>query len=546
MKRSLTRAPFQTKGRIFSRNGMVVTAHPLATMEALRVLHEGGNAFDATITAAMMTGVLLPGSCGLGGDAFAVVYSPRTGKVEAVNGAGVGQNCTREDMLEYGHTVMPVEGALSIGLPGSVDACRILWERYGSLPLSRLLEPAIHYAREGFLLGEVCAAKLTLMAGKISRDDDAAQIFLKGGPKGPGAGGLLLQPQLAKSLEQLVRKGFRDFYEGELAEAIVGGIVRKGARFKMENFQQHKSEYVEPLRVNYRGHDIYATNLPSQGLIMLQQLCLLEGFPLGDYGHNSARSIHVMVEAKKLAFADRLRYAGDPRFIAVPLDELFSNEHIERQQAMISFDRAMTKDEFNGLLPEHDGDTTSFSITDREGNAVSYIHSISNRFGSGVVAGDTGILLNNRAGRGFNLIEGSPNCLAPGKRTMSTLMAHMITLEGKPRYLLNTAGGDNQPQWNMQITANLLDYGFNEEQAVCAPRWYSYPGTDPEHFHNPFRLVVEQGIPDLSIYELERLGHNVEIVGHMGTAGGEMVIGIHENGFSAGCDTRVDSLALGY
>ena len=546
MKCSLTRAPFQTKGRIFSRNGMVVTAHPLATLEAVRVLYEGGNAFDATVTAAMMTGVLLPGSCGLGGDAFAVVYSPRTGKVEAVNGAGTGQNCTREDMLERGYDAMPVEGALSIGLPGSVDACRILWERYGSLPLSRLLEPAIRYAREGFLLGEVCASKLTLMANKISHDSDAAAIFLKSGPKGPGAGGLLVQSHLADSLEQLARKGFRDLYEGELAEAIVESLSRKGALFTMDNFRSHKSEFVPPLCVRYRGHDVYATNLPSQGLIMLEELRILEGFPLSDYGHNSTRSIHTMVEAKKLAFADRLRFAGDPRFIDVPLDSIFSDEHIASRRAMIRPDHSMTKDEFNSLLPERDGDTTSFSITDRFGNAVSYIHSISNRFGSGVVAGDTGILLNNRAGRGFNLIKGSPNCLAPGKRTMSTLMAHMILRDGKPCYLLNTAGGDNQPQWNMQITANLLDYGLNEEQAVCAPRWYSYPGTDPEHFSKPFRLVLEQGVPELSAYELEKLGHNVEIVGHMGTAGGEMVIGIHDNGFCAGCDTRVDSLALGF
>jgi len=224
MKRSLTRAPFQTKGRIFARNGMVVTAHPLATMEALRVLHEGGNAFDATVTAAMMTGVLLPGSCGLGGDAFAVVYSSKTGKVEAVNGAGIGQNCTREDMVERGFDAMPVEGALSVGLPGSVDACRILWERYGSLPLSRLMEPAIRYAREGFLLGEVCAAKLALMAKKVSRDKEAAEIFLSSGSKGPGAGGLLIQSRLADTMEQNreAEKSSRD-----LSGTGLAGLLRK-------------------------------------------------------------------------------------------------------------------------------------------------------------------------------------------------------------------------------------------------------------------------------------------------------------------------------
>ncbi len=546
MKCSLTRAPYQSKGRIFSRNGMAVTAHPLATLEAVRVLQEGGNAFDAAITAAMMTGVLLPGSCGLGGDAFAVVYDAGSRRVEAVNGAGTGQNLTREDFLEMGFSSMPVEGALSIGLPGSVDTCRLLWERFGTMPLSRLLEPAIYYAREGFLMGEVCAAKLSLMSKKVLKDKEAAGIFLRDGKDGPGAGGLLVQKDLASSLEQLARKGFRDLYEGELADEIVRSLAEKGARFSRSDFAGYHSEFAEPLRIAYRGHDVYSTTLPSQGLIMLEELGILRAFPLSEYGHNSTRSIHAMVEAKKLAFASRIRFAGDPRFIDVPLDMLLSEEYLAGCRAKISFGHAMTKDEFRQLLPEHDGDTTSFSITDKYGSAVSYIHSISNRFGSGVVAGSTGILLNNRAGRGFNLIKGHPNCAAPGKRTMSTLMAHMILRDGKPRYLLNTAGGDNQPQWNMQVACNLLDYGLNEEQSVCAPRWYSYPGTDPEHFDNPFRLVLEQGMPELSIYELERLGHNVEITGPMGTAGGEMVIGIHENGFTAGCDTRVDSLALGY
>ncbi len=546
MKCSLTRAPFQTKGRVFSRNGMIVTSHSLATLEAVRVLQEGGNAFDAAITAAMMTGVLLPGSCGLGGDAFAVFYDAGKRRVKAVSGAGFGQNVTREDMLEMGFSAMPVEGALSIGLPGSVDTCRLLWERFGTMPLSRLLEPAVHYAREGFLLGEVCAAKLALVAAKVRKDKEAAQIYLKAGEKGPGAGGLLVQKDLADSLEQLARKGFRDLYEGDLADEIVRSLKEKGARFTRDDFARYRSEFAEPLRIGYRGHTVYATTLPSQGLILLEELGILSGFPLADYGHNSTRSIHAMVEAKKLAFASRIRYAGDPRFVDVPLDMLLSDDFLAGCRNRISFERAMTKEEFQSLLPEQEGDTTSFSITDRHGNAVSYIHSISNRFGSGVVAGGTGILLNNRAGRGFNLLKGHPNCVAPGKRTMSTLMAHLIAKDGKPRYLLNTVGGDNQPQWNMQTAANLLDYGFNEEQAACAPRWYSYPGTDPAHSGDPFRLVAEQGIPELSLYELERLGHNVEIICPMGSAGGEMVIGIHENGFAAGCDTRVDGLALGY
>lgn len=545
MKPSKIRAPFQSKGVTYAKNGMVATANKPATIEALRVLMEGGNAFDAALVAATVTNVCMPACCQLGGDAFAVIYSAKDNKFWAMNGSGVGQNLTVDDMTAMGYKKMPVWGPLSIALPGAADVYDKL-TRFTTMPLSRLLEPAIRYAREGFLVGEVECNYIGMARAKIMADSDCKAIFTEDGDlHKPGR--IIYQKNLANSFEQIVRKGFRDIYDGELGDAVVENLLKKGARFERQQWRDHQTDMCEPLSVDYRGYQLLTTPPPSQGMILSQAMRILEKFPLSDYGHNSTRAIHAMVEAKKLAFASRMSWAGDPRFVNIPWDKILSNKAIEEARARINMKRAMTKEEFQNLLPEFNGDTTSFVVSDKEGNAISFIHSLSNVMGSGVVAGDTGITLNNRGGRGFVLTKGHPNCLMPGKRTMHTLLTWILAKDGKPVFIGNTPGGDNQPQWSMQVIANLVDFDMNPEQAVSAPRWYNYPGTDPEHADNPFVLNVEQGTPELSCYELAQLGHDVEIIGRYEGGGAQSVIQIRDDGILlGGTDPRTDGDVLGF
>ncbi|MCD8340028.1 MAG: gamma-glutamyltransferase [Burkholderiales bacterium] len=545
MKPSDIRAPYQTKGLTYGRKGMVGTASKPATIEALRVLMEGGNAFDAAITAATVANVTMPSLCQLGGDAFAVVYSAKDRKFSAWNGSGIGQNVTVDEMKEKGYKKMPVYGPLSIGLPGAADVYGRL-VALSTLPLSRLLEPAIRYAKDGFVLGAVEAHYIKEAGKKVFADEDCAAIFAPNGEV-IKAGDILYQKDLANTFEYIAKHGFRSIYEGELADAITDNLIKKGAAFTKEQFAAHQTDVCNPLSVNYRGYDFLITPPPSQGMILAQELGILQQLPMHDYGFGTTLGVHMMVETKKQAFAARMTWAGDPRCVTIPWDKILSDSAFKEAKDRINVNRAMTKEEFQAMLPEYDGDTTSFVVADKEGNAVSFIHSLSNVMGSGVVAKGTGVTFNNRAGRGFVLIKGHPNCLAPNKRTMHTLMTWILAKDGKPKWLGNTPGGDNQPQWGMQVVTDLLDYEFNEEQAVSAPRWYNYPGTDPEHADNPFELRMESGFPIVTYSELEKLGHNVNIMERYDGGGAQQLIKMCEDGtFIGGSDPRADGDILGY
>jgi gamma-glutamyltranspeptidase/glutathione hydrolase len=286
---------------------------------------------------------------------------------------------------------------------------------------------------------------------------------------------------------------------------------------------------------------------PSQGAIVLMELNLLCGFDMTALGFGTANSIHVMVEAKKLAFADRLKYLGDPAFIDNPLDALLSSEYADERRKALDLEKA-TETVPAGALPERDGDTTSLVVVDGEGNACSFIHSLSAGFGCGVVMGETGILLNNRAGRGFTLEEGHPNQLAPGKKTMHTLNTYMLFRDGLPWMVGNTPGGDNQPQWNMQVIVNLLDYGMNIQQAIEAPRWSSFPGTDPAAIEAPFELRVEERVPENVRKALAAMGHRIVVMPPWGGGGAAQGIVIdRERGILiGGSDPRAEGIALGY
>lgn len=579
---------------VWARNGLVATGQPLATAAGLAVLARGGNAVDAALAVAAVTSVTMPEMCGLGGDAFALVYDARTRTVTAFNGSGPApMAATVERYRAAGHTEMPFEGWWSVAVPGAVGVYLEMHARFGSRPLEELWAPAIRYAREGFPIDARLAANIAAGADKLARDPAAAAVYLAAGPR-PRPGTILRNPDLARSFERVLAGGAETFYKGELARAIGDASRAAGGLLTAEDMAAFEVEVYRPLVTTYRGYRVFETAPPSQGLILLEMLNLLEGFDLAGKSPTDPDVVHLLVEIKKLAFADRNAYLGDPRFVKAPVDRLLSKAYAARRRRDLDLERANNAP----AAGEVDGDTTSFVVVDAEGNAVSFIHSISALWGAGVMARGTGILLNNRAGRGFVLSEEHPNGLAPGKRTMHTLNTYLVTrapaaadADGTPApaaataasraadartagggpatpsagaragdggadgdglgdgelvLVGNTPGGDGQPQWNLQVLVNVLDFGMDAYRAVAAPRWTSFPGTDPISLKAPLELRLESRFPAETAAELLRRGHVLRGVGPWAAGGSAMLIRVLDRGvYEGAADPRDGGVALG-
>jgi gamma-glutamyltranspeptidase/glutathione hydrolase len=440
---------------------------------------------------------------------------------------------------------MPLEGVHSVGLPGAVGVYEALWKRYGSKPWAELWQPAIRLAEDGVAINDFVHRRIAERAEALGRYPYSAAQFLPGG-QAPAVGQRWRAPSLARSLKSVASGGAESFYRGEIAERLLAFLKGEGAFFEADDFAKQEAVVYRPLATDYRGYTVHETAPPSQGFLLLEQLNILEGFELGRLDPLSAERIHLLVEAKKLAFADRNRYAGDPAFVQWPLETLISKPHAARRRAEIDPARAGRPD--GALVAEHAGDTSYFAVADGDGNAISFIHSLSNSFGSAVVAGETGITLNNRAGRGFSLEPGHPNELAPGKRTMHTLNAYLVCKDGLPWLIGGTPGGDQQTQWSAQVITSLVDHGLSPQDAVEAPRWYSFPGTDPATVDRPFALRVEGRIPESVRQELAARGHLVEALGPWAGGGAVQLIQVDQaTGVLRGAsDPRPGGVALGY
>lgn len=531
---------------VMGREGMVASAHPLATLAGVEVLKRGGNAADAALATAAVLDVVQPMMCGLGGDAFVLVHSARTGRIEAINGSGVApSSASRERYLAEGYREMPIRGLWSAAVPGAVSAYETLLARHGTRSLAELFEPAIHYAERGFAVTEKTRAWFVEQAGVLAQYPATAAIFLPQG-RPPEVGEVLVQKDLAESLRLVARGGSEVFYRGQIAQAIHDYSRQNGGLMTERELREHETFVLAPLSTTYRGYEICQTPPVSQGLIHLEEMNIIEGFDLRAMGHNSADAIHVMSEAKRIAFADRLKYVGDPAFIEFPLKTLLSKEYAAGRRSEIRLDQLLPEESLT--LPELDGDTTYFCVVDGEGNAISFIQSLSHAFGSAVVVPGTGILLNNRAGRGFTLEEGHPNCLAPGKRTMHTLNCFIVLKGGRPYLVGGTPGGDGQPQWNMQLSSNMIDFGLDVQAAIEVPRWTSFPGTDPANAGFPLELRVEERVGEEVISRLRSKGHRVQVQGPWAGGGGAQLIMIDRVSgvLHGGSDPRMDGAALGY
>ena len=529
----------------YAQHGMVAAAHPLIVESGLYILRQGGNAVDAAVAAGLTAAVVMPEMCGLGGDLFALIADPRRGDIEAILGSGIApRGASLEHMRQHGEGgKMPYQGPLSISVPGMIDAYATLLDRYGSLPFAQVAEPAITHAADGFPLHPLGAAHIAASGDVLARDPAAAAIFLPNG-RPPATGTIFKQPDLARTLQQLAAEGLDGFYRGEVARHIVAYLNDVGGALSLEDFSDHATEVAAPLATTYRDVTVYQTGLPTQGLILLEALNIVEQAP-DPLDPMAAASIHLMVEAKKLAYADRLQYAGDPAFVDTPLDQLLSKEWARERHAAIDANRLVA----SAAGDYQAGDTTYLAVVDGEGLMVSLIQSVSSAFGSGVVGGDTGVVLNNRVGRGFTLEEGHPNLYAPGKKTMHTLNCYLIADEqGRPVLVGGTPGGDGQPQWNLQAIVGLVDAGLDAQAAVELPRWTSWPGTDPISIDNPFELRLEDRFDATTIAALEDLGHRTRAQGSWAGGGSAHIIARDpESGvLIGGSDPRVEGLALGF
>ncbi|MGE3274852.1 MAG: gamma-glutamyltransferase [Vicinamibacterales bacterium] len=536
--------PRGTRSAAVARHGMIATSQALASSAGLKVLQDGGNAIDAAITAAGVLAVIEPTMNGIGGDLFAIVHDGKTGRIYALDASGrASRHATPEEFARRGLDDMPGRGPLPVDVPGVVDGWSQLLDRFGTITLAQALQPAIRYAREGFPVAEIVAGEWKGAERVLREDPAAARTFLIDG-RAPEAGEIFANPALAASLEQIATGGRDAFYKGPIARAIAADMERRSGLLDYEDLATHTSEWVDPIRTTYRGHEVLEMPPSTQGIVALEMLNILEGFDIKAMGHNTADYLHVVTEAKKIAFADRGAYLADRRFVPPgALEMMLSKEYAARRRAEIDIahDRDFAPGTTDGSAAAPDfagrdlGDTIYMTAADEHGNVVSLIQSLFNTFGAGIVAGDTGIALHNR-GSGFTLEAGHPNQVGPGKRPLHTLVPAMILKDGKPWVSFGVMGGDNQGQAHAQVVMNLVDFGMDIQGAGEAARMR----------HLGSGLALESGIGAEVRQALEARGHTIrDGRGAMGGFQG-ILIDPKTGVLMGGSDPRKDGLAIGW
>ena len=539
--------PSQARSVVIARQGMVATSHPLAAQTGLDVLKSGGNAADAAIAANAMLGVVEPMSCGIGGDLFVIYWDAKSKKLYGLNASGRSPfNLNRQVFAEKGLQQIPTSGPLSWSVPGCVDGWRELHGRFGNKPLSEILAPAIEAAEEGEPVPEVIAGYWKGAAGSLKRWPDSATTFLIDGERAPGIGEMMKNPRLAASLRIIAKEGPQAFYRGDIAKKIVAFSEANGGYFSLRDFTEHKSEWVEPVSTNYRGHDIWELPPNGQGIAALEMLNILEQHDLRTLGQNSSEHLHLFLEAKKLAFADRAKFYADPAFGELPIKELISKEYAKRQNARIDLSKA-AEDVPAGDPKLTRGDTIYLTVVDKDRNCCSLIQSNYFGFGSMVVPGDVGFAIQNR-GALFALDDKHANRLEPHKRPFHTIIPAFITKEGQPWFCFGVMGGDMQAQGHVQIVCNLIDFDMNVQAAGDAPRASHSGSATPTGLagEGSGQVLVEEGVPEETVAALRSIGHKVTRA--TGGFGGYQGILIDwKNGVLHGAsESRKDGAAVGY
>ena len=504
-----TAAELPVPGRsvIASQFGVVASSQPLAAQAAVQILQRGGNAVDAAIAANSTQGLMEPGSNGIGGDLFALVYVAKEDKLYGLNASGWSPKEMTVDLLATKgiKDALPLRGVYTVTVPGAVAGWEALRTRFGKLPFSITLAPAIWYAEHGFPLMEVTASLWARSVTLLAEQPGARATFLVGGERSPRAGEIFANPDLARSLRRIATSGRDGFYRGAVADAIVEIVRAQGGVMTLDDLSQFQPEWVAPLETTYRGWTV--TELPpnGQGIAALEMLDILESFPLREWGFHSAKTLHAMIEAKKLAYADLLRYVGDPRFASMPVARLLDKQNAAARAKLIDPEKASCKVEptrLAGISDSKGSDTIYLTVADGDGNIVSLIQSNYSGFGSGLVPARTGFMLHNR-GNLFTLERGRPNTLEPRKRPLHTIIPGFLR-KGETKIGFGIMGGWNQAQAHAQFVANVVDFGMTIQQALEAGRFTkgSFEGCD---------VKIEASVPAGVRDRLSSMGHAVEV-----------------------------------
>ena len=528
---------WQARSMTMSTRGIVAAENPLAAQAGAVVLARGGHAVDAVIAANSVMGVVAPMMNGVGGDLFAIVHDRSSGTVHGLNASGWSPAGGTIDFLTgRGMTRMPQTGIHSVTIPGAVAGWAALHEKFGRIPLAQILSAAIAHAENGFPVSEITAEEWSGTAAGLQADTNAVATFLPGG-RAPAAGDIFRNPDLARTLRAIARDGADAFYRGEITERILACCAAQGGAHRGEDFAAFKAEWVTPLTTNYRGWDVYEIPPNSQGIAALVMLNILEGFPIAEMGRGTAETLHAMIEAKKLAYADMQRHVGDPRFSKVPVEAMLSKAYARQRAALIDPRKAASAVDA-GELPTRGGDTTYLCAVDAAGNIASLIQSNFANFGAGVVAEGTGFALQSRGGL-FTFDRSHPNVLEGRKRPLQTVIPAFMKND-RAGIGFGVMGGWNQPQAHVQVITNIVDHGLNIQQALEAPRFVklTFPGTD---------VMMESRFSEDARAGLARRGHEIDLQGEFSNmvGGGQAVMhdaAAHVN--YGGSDPRKDGAAI--
>ncbi len=543
----LTGETFTTRSEILARNGMAATSQPLATQVALEILKKGGTAMDAAIAANAMLGLVEPGSCGIGGDIFAIVWNAKDQKLYGFNGSGRAPKSLSIDyFMDKGMKYVPLHGPLPVSVPGCVDGWFELHKKFGKLKMEEILQPAISYARDGFPVSEVIAYEMASSNARLKDQPGFAETYMPNG-RFPLKGEVFKNPDLANTYEAITKTGRDAFYKGSIAKTMAAYMAKHGGFLSYDDLANHTSNWVEPVSVNYRGYDVWELPPNGQGTAALQMLNILKGFDIATMGFGSPEYLHVLAEAKKLAYEDRAKFYADPAFNNIPLETLLSDAYTAKRKGLIKLDEAADSYPAGDMEIEA-GNTTYLTVADKEGNMVSLIQSIYSVFASGMVPDGLGFVLQNR-GQMFNIQDKNhANALEPSKRPFHTIIPAFITKDGKPWVSFGLMGGAVQPQGHAQIVVNLVDFGMNLQEAGDAPRMRHTGSSQPTGYKmaNGGILHLESGFDAKTLRELRKKGHRIGY--GVGMYGGYQAIGVNlENKvYSGASESRKDGQAAGY
>lgn len=539
--------PAQSRSVVVARNGMACTSHPHASAAAIRVLEAGGSAVDAAIAANAVLGVVEPMSCGIGGDLYSIVWDNQSGKLFGLNASGRSpEKLNRQIFAEKQLNEIPLYGPLSWSVPGCVSGWYDLHSKFGKLSMAQILEPAIELAENGFPVSPVIAGYWAKSQPSFQLWKDSQETFLLEGNKAPKTGDLFQNPRLGHSYRQIAQHGPEYFYQGPIAKEIVQFSQNAGGYFTEADFQNHTNEWVRPISTNYRGYDVWQIPPNGQGLAVLQMLNVLEQHDLASMGWGSPDYTHLLLEAKKLAYADRAKFYADMAFENVPVDSLASKDYAKTQNKRIDFAHALKE------VPPGDpklihGDTVYLCVVDKDRNCCSLIQSNFHGFGSQVVPGNVGFALQNR-GNLFALSEDHPNRLEPKKRPFHTIIPSIVTKNGKPVFVFGVMGGDMQPQGQVQVLVNWIDFGMNIQMAGDAARVRHEGSATPTLSPADPRggtVHYESGLPQATVQELAKRGHVMK-PSRASMGGYQGILIDWERGTLQGAtESRNDGMALG-